>query len=203
MKIYFAWGGCGNLFQHFLLSNSKNYERIRAHYKNLTSDSTWTDQEWNLRNFLSPENLIHDFERGDLRLNDHDSVKLAWQDSNLTAFHYCIKNPGMNHLPGDSVDQVGGVLWHTHRQESIIRTQDHIVVDRMLSDIDYLMHQLHQIDPLIQRDQVGEILTLWKYSTLAFFDRYSSQVLEWFQKIGVDIDTKRLHNLIYENTNIR
>lgn len=202
VKILFAWGGCGNLFQRCLLSNS-NYEQIIDSYDSMLLDNTWTNQEWTLRNQLMPENLIHDVKVGDPLLLDPTNVKLAWSDSKYTAFHYCIKNITMNHLSGDFIERFNTVLRRTHWCELEIRKHDHVIVDRMLADFEYFMERLQQINPLVQESRVAHILSTWRKKTSLFYHANALQVLDWFHRTGLDIDTQILHNLIYENTNTR
>jgi hypothetical protein len=191
-NITFAWGGCGNLINNCLASN-QYYTEIVKYYQQLDPNETWTDQEWSLRDQIG-KNLTHD---------SSASIALAWNNSLDTSFHYCIKNIKINHLPGTMVERVGGVIETVARQEQRIKQGPYWSIDMLLQDFEYLFAQCSTVNSAIEYDRVREIYQLWQQKTQVYYEKNSTEVLDYFTKLGIDYHPTTLYNILYENTNLR
>ena len=176
MYITFGWGGCGNLVKNCLTSNS-NYEQVCNYYQHMNPGSTWTDQEWNIRNDRHYE-LKHDYTEG--------GIKLVWSNPIDTSFHYILKNINLNHLTGEMSVRVKSVINFNVTLERILKRHEHALVEEIIATPTALYRYCSAVDPTIQLDRVTQIHQLWCIKTREYSEQHSKTVLGYFDKLGID-----------------
>jgi hypothetical protein len=187
-----AWGGCGNLFRHLLLSD-RHFEVIMSYYQSVTTTTTWTNQEWNIRSYLKEYPVVHN--------STTATFNLAWDNSLDAAFHYLVKNPTINHLGGTMIERARSVIHECSLQEHQIRLAPYISINQLLTNFDYLLHVLEPHVLRLDPAQVRKILSIWREKTIQVFVTNQPQIDGWFEQIGLDYSSNNLYTLIHENTN--
>ena len=195
--IRFAWGGGGNLINYILHSNNDQcFDHAVTYYQSINTLHTWVAQEWPMRDQWG-SNLSHDF--------GEDGIKLIWDNSLDTSFHYMIKNHTLDHLGTAPMHhKVSAAIHEISTVEAKLKSRPHWSMTQLLQDIHKLHDQCLQINPLITLDRTRTLFSLWRDKTRDCYDRNAEYVLGYFNQLPwqvVDYKPDTIYNILYANTN--